>query len=219
MKTVNIHGRHEGETIVVLGTGPSINKVDLKKALRFTTIGVNAILEKFEPDYYLFLDEINWEKYRYHIAATRAQVFCPRHRHVPVMALGQTQEMFPFKVDVPATRFEQWAPWLDDQPILSRKYEDGLFYSATSTIAAVNLAFLFGAKRVVMLGVDLHDHSHYNDLVKGRDVQIPQKHRIMTDFERIKKDIEGLDFEILNGNPDSAVRCFPFVDLEDLATW
>jgi hypothetical protein len=48
--------RHRGETVVLLGTGPTLRTLDLGALRGFTTLGCNGIGHTFQPDYYVIID-------------------------------------------------------------------------------------------------------------------------------------------------------------------
>ena len=53
--------KHRGQTCVIIGNGPSLNKIDFKTLEKFITFGVNGIFYKFDelgfvPDYYVVED-------------------------------------------------------------------------------------------------------------------------------------------------------------------
>lgn len=196
---MQVNGRHKGETIIVLGNGPSLRDFDFQKIASRTTIGVNRINRIFNPDYVLFLDKEAWGHYGGGIQAGRPkEIFCPNaiRNHVPHFV----------------TLFGKFEPIVVGD-ILSHDFDAGLFWGYTSILPAINLAYVFGAHKVVMLGVDMHDGRHFDN-----DEDMPgywgSLDRIMHDFVRIKTMTNNPDhnFRIYNGNPQSAIRVFDFVE-------
>ncbi len=57
---------HEGQTVFIIGNGPSLKSTDPRKISNFVTMGANGIckLEGFEPDYYFMLDTVAPEYWR-----------------------------------------------------------------------------------------------------------------------------------------------------------
>lgn len=88
-------------------------------------------------------------------------------------------------------------------------------YGSNSGFQAVNLAILFGARRIVLVGFDMR-------LVGGKrhffgDHPRPLKNRndyraFVRAFEKAARTVPA-GVEILNATPGSAMKCFPMVDL------
>ena len=52
------HNIHQGETCVIIGNGPSLDKTDLFKLDHYVTFGSNRIFDKpFTPYYYCIIDK------------------------------------------------------------------------------------------------------------------------------------------------------------------
>jgi hypothetical protein len=141
---MEIHGKHIGETIAVLGTGPSINDVDFSLLEGVTTIGVNRILYGFDPDYLVWLDLNAVEVLEDIYGDSQALKLCSRRA-------WQEDDVIPF---------EKYEP-KNGQPFLSSDFRKGMYHGPSSIFAAINLAYLFGAERVILLGVDLHNGAHF----------------------------------------------------------
>lgn len=86
-----------------------------------------------------------------------------------------------------------------------------IHYGGNGGFQAVNLAILFGACRIVLVGFDMHG-SHFFG-------HHPKPLRNTTNFEKYIKTFEDAakmlpaHIQIVNGTPGSALKCFPFVDL------
>jgi len=188
--------RHKDETIIILGNGPSLKDFDFTCLDGFTTIGVNRIPEIFDPDYLVFLDPITWAENKELIIESKATVkYCPEDIDTGGICK-------PFK--------RYWPGALD--PIISTDWEQGLFFGYTVIMAAINLAYLMEAKKAVLLGVDMHDHSHYYDNEPGAPIG-PGFKVIIRHFVRLKSFCLNKcnNFQVLNGNPGSNVKLFDVV--------
>lgn len=90
-------------------------------------------------------------------------------------------------------------------------------YGSNSGFQAVNLALLFGARRIVLVGFDMR-------LVDGRRhffgdhprplINTPSYQPFVTAFERAARKLPP-HVEILNATPGSALTCFPKVTLNE----
>lgn len=124
-------GRHEGETVVVLGTGDSLRRLDQAQLRRFTTIGCNGIGRVFQPDYYLILDPF--------VYALHKDVFlaCPNTRILSTFTSGECDQRIYY-------RYENLIGLSPDE-----------IYSADNTgFVQLSMAYMMGARRVVVAGYD-----------------------------------------------------------------
>ncbi len=85
--------------------------------------------------------------------------------------------------------------------------------------AAINLAYLFGAGRIVLLGFDMHADAR-GDNWHRRHKQGTDKARYVTHFmppiAAMAWPLKQRGVEVINCTPGSALSCFPIVPLEDL---
>lgn len=96
---------------------------------------------------------------------------------------------------------------------------DCVHFGGNSGYQAINLAYLMGAKRIILLGfdckpVDGKDHwfgQHPNGLIQIQPYQLWMNH-----FPSLAKDLENRDIEVINCSPDSAIQCFKKMSIEDV---
>lgn len=86
-----------------------------------------------------------------------------------------------------------------------------------SSFQALNLAVLQGAKRVLLLGVDLHDRNgaHFfgeHPLAIRRSSPFATFRKA---FERAAEQCREMGIEVINCSPDSALKCFPTMEVRD----
>lgn len=100
------------------------------------------------------------------------------------------------------------------------KKNNVIFWNRSSGASAINLAYHFGAKIIVLLGFDMkmkgdmhnwhsqHKRFHIppNDIYSNRFIKV---------FGKISKDANTLGITILNATPDSAITNFKMVSLEE----
>ena len=139
-----LRDRHRGERCFVIGNGPSLRQTDLSKLARERTFGLNRIYLKF--------DELGFAT-TYHVCVNRLVVEqCAREIEA-----------------VPCPKFIGWESrrairFTDDmvflrslaEPHFAADPRDGLWYGATVTFAAIQLAWWMGFDPVILIGVD-HD--------------------------------------------------------------
>jgi len=83
--------------------------------------------------------------------------------------------------------------------------------------SAINLAYHFGATRIILIGFDMHDVDGKKNFHKDhKDNGNAPYQRFLRCYGEIAKDAKALDIEILNATPDSAIRHFPYFELDKL---
>lgn len=91
-------------------------------------------------------------------------------------------------------------------------------WNCSSGGSAINLAAQLGATRIILLGYDMR-------VVDGRKNWAPHEHErtklnpynnFLRPFGRIRQDAKRLGIQILNATPGSALRKFPFVNLDEV---
>jgi uncharacterized Rossmann fold enzyme len=94
-----------------------------------------------------------------------------------------------------------------------------LCWNLSSGACAVNLAYLLGVRRVVLVGFDmkLASSGQSNWHVNLKDKPNEKSYiRFMKAFDTIAPIAKKLGFEILNANMDSAMTAFPKVELKNV---
>ncbi len=86
----------------------------------------------------------------------------------------------------------------------------GVSGGGNSGFQAANLAYIKGAKTILLLGFDMFGTHYFGPHPKGLDVASPFK-RFIESFESITKDIE-----IINCSRQTALHCFPRMGIDDL---
>lgn len=93
-----------------------------------------------------------------------------------------------------------------------------LHYGANSGYQAINLAYLMGASRIVLLGFDMQKtggKSHWHgDHPSGLNRQSPLK-SFAKNFPALAKDLSAAGVEVVNATRETALECFPKIQLED----
>lgn len=93
-------------------------------------------------------------------------------------------------------------------------------WNLNSGAAAINLAYHFGVKRIILLGFDMKldgaNNQHWHKFYSGALTTIGgvmASH--LRSFPVIAKDLEGI-VDIVNCNPDSAIESFPKMNFKDI---
>lgn len=194
-----IENLHPGELIFVLGNGPSASEITRFQGelSALTTIGVNRILLLFEPTYLLFLDMKVWLTDRDLIQKSKSIKFCSNRVPIPFF-----------------NRFTRFSGGTRDN-VLSNSYSRGLFWSRSSIVPAVNLAYLFGASAIALVGVDLNDSSHFYDN-HGRDSEFLHRDEVLEHLYIMSKALIQRNVECYDCSPSGRVRSFQKIGLAEL---
>ena len=96
---------------------------------------------------------------------------------------------------------------------------DKVHYGANSGYQAINLAYLFGAKKMILLGLDCkrgpnNESHHHGDHPRKINKDMPIKLWI-NNFTRLAEDLKSEGVEVINSTRDTALNCFNKVKLED----
>lgn len=189
------------DAVFVIGGGPSIREFDFSRLRgRGKVIAVNDA--GIEPDRAPWADVLFWADRRWFDWNAPRLV-----NHVGKYKITRKAPMVPHKHDIKLVHF------LPDM-FSTRADAVGGWCGGSS---AVNLAYLFGARVIILLGFDMragnwHDnHRVAAPVGQHRDKSIPA-------FERMEPHLTRRGVTVLNTNPQSALRCFPFADIEELLT-
>lgn len=211
-----IEGRHKGELVFVLGNGPSLLAAEQyrEQLASYTAIGTNSSYLCVSTDYHVFLDAHLWNYCAGDLLSLNSAVFYPGTK--------------PLHHQLPC--FTQFGNYTSGA--LTDKWSAGLHRRGVS-ITAFNLAYLFGAKEIALLGVDLNGTDHfYTGHEKRFDCRFvrefaalwkkayspafyPHSHHRFSHWNEIAKQLEG-HVKVWNCSPNSALDCFEKIELSEL---
>lgn len=98
--------------------------------------------------------------------------------------------------------------------------KDHIHINGNSGVQAINLAYLWGYRRIILLGFDMklgpkgerHHHAdHPHPLVQAQCFG-----EWLHKLEKVAKDLKAEKCEVLNATPGSAMKCFPMVDWREV---
>lgn len=101
---------------------------------------------------------------------------------------------------------------------LSHSLRNGLYHGNNSGVGAVGLAACLHANPIYLLGIDCKftgGKTHYHGKYPATMTENVFK-SFIRDFERLNKFIQRTQFKVVNLNPDSGVRCFPFSTIDEV---
>lgn len=187
------------DTAFLLGGGPSLKAPDVDRLRgRGRTIAINNAYQLAPwADCYYWADR-QW--FEWHHAALTAYPATPKFtRAAPHIRHG-----------VENVTVLDWG----DRRALATEW--GEIVGLDSGSNAINLAYLLGAGRIVLLGYDMRENGHWHP-----DHPNPVRHGIYAEryipgLNLMAKALRPTGVQVLNASPGSALTCFPMIDLETL---
>lgn len=195
MKTLpEFQNLHQNQATIVCGCGESLN--NLAQPERFTTIGVNDVGRKFQPNYLIVVNprnQFSGDRFRYVETSQAEYLFTQldlgvNHPNIVKFQLGTFG----------GTDFSD---------------KNVLHYTNNSPYIALCLAILMGAKRIGLIGVDFTDHHFYAQT--GRHALAPQFEAINEQYHRLAKAAESLGIGIFNLSAISRLTAFRKMPLDE----
>ncbi len=198
-----------GQTVFIIGGGPSLLGMDLSPIHKRRVIGVNQAYELGPWVDVLFFGDFRWWRWNEDDIAERFGgliVSCAKAGHLH---------------GIPRIK------------MLARSNGHGIWTGAKNRVAwnlntggaAINLAVHFGAKRIVLVAFDMKQdqekglnggnnwhgkHGRFN--TPKADIY---EAKFLPTFEYIKKDLDELGIECVNATPNSELETFPLTSLEE----
>ncbi|RWO29583.1 MAG: hypothetical protein EOS10_22320 [Mesorhizobium sp.] len=192
----------EGETVFILASGPSVLDLDLSLLTGRRVIAVKSSWLHWPPADVLFFADGRWWR--------------EKHLRPGVDAFAGLIVTTAMEIGDPRVkRIKKINP-----THLSAKPGE-VALARTSTTGAINLAIHFGARRIVLLGVDAklgangQRHSHRLNWPWPKGGQPQAFADQMAEYRAIAPSAAAMGVEIVNANPDSAVTIWPRLRFED----
>lgn len=203
MTTRFIKHRPGWQTVVCVATGPSltVEQCDMLKAPRaagrIKVLGVNCAYQRAELDALFACDLAWWKKYHADVKAR-----CPGLETVTQDASSHKQ--FQLTTRVRGAARDGLGTWQ-------------IHTGGNGGHAAANLAYLFGARRILLLGYDFklgpNGEKHFHRDHPAGCVQTQLFPAWIKRFESTARDLKKLGVEVINVTPGSALPWFPFSSL------
>lgn len=194
-----------GQAAFILGGGPSLKGFDATRLRgKGKIIGVNNSGIDLAPfaDVLFWADTrwLDWNKDRLGLHTGRWKV----SRKRPHFDTGHDVKFLPFKPRRLSHRPDSLGGWCGGS-------------------SAINLAYLLGAKVMVLLGFDMRDlppdrwkEGNWHDQHQMPPVEGQRRDKFIPVIEAFAPDLLDQGVTVLNCNERSALRCFPFADIEEL---
>lgn len=190
-----------GHTCVVVASGPSLTdeQIAIVEASSAKTIAVNNSYQKLRAADVLYACDFLWWKINRDAA----------RKHCKTMAMW-TQDR---------SAAERWQLNYVRHESRDGLGKAGIRTGGNSGYGAINLAYLFGCRRILLIGFDMQEgpkgekHWHGDHVApltqKQQFVEWRHKCRVLA------KELEAEGVEVVNCTPRSALECFPMGDLRE----
>ena len=226
-KLKQLKNRHLGETIFCLGNGPSLNQQNLGLLDGKTVLLTNRafqLLDRFRPGiaYNVVHDVHGFNKIGDSLMARQETTFVSCS-FLADYALNREYCSDKHLYLMPAYKWQRNAGIIQPQVLYSPGFSTDLthrVYLGYSVIFhAIQIAYYFGARRVVMIGVDMNytgdpakDYAIARNDVRNWTMNYDDHGRPM--FEFFVRELKRLNVEFLNATLGGRVDCIPRVSLE-----
>lgn len=187
--------------VSIFGGGPSAADLDTRK-LPGLVIGVNDAGLLKPCDIWFTLD------HNYALEVSDRINRLPASTEAHVCALHKNWHLFEKVYTLLWRRVHTAVPPLDGQSLSSGPPGT----PGCSGYVAINLAAALGARTIYLHGYDFHEPYRYwfDDAVHAR-LRVPD---VIRSFRAVARQYEGMGIEVINCNPNSAIRCFRFDDVQ-----
>ena len=237
IKLARLKNAYQGKRCFIIGNGPSLNKIDLRKLDNEYSFGVNGIFYKtdelgFRPSFYVVEDKHvlgdNLEIINDYRAAIR---FFPSHYRRLIKNHENT-------IFFNANRgfYEERSPYFG-LPRFSTDCARRIYFGQSVTMVNLQLAFYLGFQEVYLIGMDFSyvipesakfegleitstedDSNHFHPAYfgKGKKWHDPQLEKTLLNYKLAKLMFEASDRKIYNATVGGKLEAFERVDFESL---
>lgn len=187
-----------GETCFIIGCGPSLIGFNARQLIgRGRIIAINDSFELVPFADVLYFCDLRWwqtRRQRVHDIFQGRKIITLENDISGVLNLKNTG-----------------ATGLETDPA-------GLRHGSNSGYQAINLAYHYGATRIILLGYDMKvsgEKLHWNDRSDGQNAAGFQRtlNNMVTNFRHLKEPLAQAGVEVINCNPGSALRVWPCLPL------
>ena len=223
MKLESYRNIYEGETVLVVGNGPSLLNTPLEKFSSFPSIGMNKID--------MLYDKTSW---RPSVIISSNNLVVKQHSSAYEEAdtpLFLSWKARKFLSEALRSKVNFFLTKSDSS--FSKDFSEGVGASGTVTYAALQLAFYMGAQRVILFGVDHNfkyegsphevakmkevDSNHFdpNYFAKGQYWGIPNLDASEKGYEAARRIFEAHGRSILDATVGGKLQVFKKINLDE----
>lgn len=231
MKT--LRNKHYGKPAVLIGGGPSINKMDLNKYKDYITIACNG--------FYLKMEDLEWSPTYY----TVEDPLPAKDNSKEISSIQSTTKIIPYNLkrfikkdkNTIYTNFLRSYVNTDDDnyPYFSFDCQDKIYWGGTVMYYNIQLAAYMGCNPIYLIGVDLNyfipssakvngiivtsteeDNNHFDSrwFGPGKKWHLPETDRMQQCFTKAFFELEKKNIDLFNAGIDSKLKVIPKVSLD-----
>lgn len=226
MSAARYHDSEKGRTAVLIGNGPSLTTLDLRRFASHVTIGCNKLFlmdrkYRFRPTHYVLEDRLVIEDCAEVLATYRGSV-----RWLPVDRFGR---------NVADAYYPLWRSY-QSYPQFSLQFLDDVYTGWSVLYVMLQLAVFLGIKRIVLVGVDGikalppaefdgpvatslgRDTDHFDPAYYGPGSRFhaPEPEKIHAAYSHAAARLAEQGICVVNATPGTAVEAFPRAELGEL---
>lgn len=187
-----------GETVYIIGGGPSLSDFKWNRLNGKKTIAINkSILSYPQADIMYWTDSRVYGWYKKEIDKFKGLKYTIRHHHSYTGDIKVLKRGNKFGLE---------------------EAKDTLAHGNNSGYAAINLAYLLGAKKIILLGYDMkndgkrgHYHDGYPAPVTGDNIY---KEQFIPGFNVLADLLKAKNITVLNASPQSSLTVWPKITLD-----
>lgn len=214
--------KHEGETAVIIGNGPSLTIEDLEKLNGKVTFATNRIYKIFEktdwrPTYYVASDCVGLSQWGYELERLDLAYF---------IISDSNTDFWSRMMDSRFVRYHIIEQDNNKIPKFSFDITQGIYGMSTIVYECIQIAVYMGIKRIILLGVDFsyqgspknpanHFIQNYYEKIEG-DVPVFDKQGALLALQSAKYYADLCGIEIYNSSRGGRLDIFPRTDLDSL---
>jgi hypothetical protein len=227
-KLLKLKNKHENKSCVIIGGGPSINKMPLNDYKDIVTIACNG--------FYLKHDELDYVPTYY----TVEDPLPANDNKNEIMALKDTTKVIPYDLkdviepdeNTIYINFKRsyMRPSDKNFPLFSNDFENKSYWGGTVMYMNIQLARYLGCNPIYIIGVDLsynvpktvkqngavlestEDDENHFDLRyfgKGKKWHLPETERMQQAFTKAYEELKKEGIELINAGVDSRLEVVP----------
>lgn len=192
----------KGDTVAILASGPSLREFIRTGSIfngKVRTIAVNSSIFAAPAADVCFALDFMWWKVHHHAVRRDSRAACWTVDRSAAERFGLNFTRAAHNAGLGETR---------------------LHPNGNGGAAAINFATLAGAKRILLLGLDMkpgeNGEKHWHPPHPKPCVQAQLFEEWLYKLESVARDAEKMGVEIVNCTPDSAATMFPTANLEDV---
>ena len=204
-KIAALKGKHRGESVLILGNGPSLRRNDfLRVPSEVTLFGTNRSWTEVQANYHAISDRI-------HLEEIRQRKWWPAFLFSGIPNWPDGLEGVRFST----TAFRSWHGRLS--PVFSEDLRRGVSMGGTPFVA-LQIAAWMGFSEIFLAGIDLNvdletgSGHHY----PGHQIPRQMKDEQTWNFAIAKETLDRLRIRVVNLNPRSLLEVWPRVPFEEV---